>query len=399
MSYQALLRQGCALVVALCMLCAVTNAQSAPFTVQIKAERDQASAAILLAKLKSQGVTAYSYAVKLPGQGLFYRVRVGRFATLAEARQTGEELRRNGLADDYFVTKYEAAPRQSATALDAARARPEPLAEAKPALTASVETAPENTANAARASWQEGKIGVESRYWFTNMRAFASITETINATDISFRLDPNLSSKNIPQFRLNWHPTRRSRVRLDYTGLRASGNSVQFDIGTPGENYNFAANAITRLEVKQASLSYTWQGFNVKNKLRFGPLVEVRGIWLDAELQEVNNGLRSTLPPRRRAESFAVVLAGVGADLAVALHPRVSFFATGAGLPAGRYGHLVDGEAGFKLAVAPNFNLTGGYRVLEFRARESEDFARLRLNGAFIGAEFLLGRRTGNGRD
>jgi hypothetical protein len=396
---QSLLRQGCALIVALCILCAANNAQSAPFTLQIKAERNQASAASLVEQLKSQGIAAYSYAVKLPGQGLFYRVRVGRFATLADARQTGEELRRSGLANDYFVTKYDAAPRQPTTAPEVARARPEPLAESTPMPTASVEPTPENTSNSATATWQEGKLGIESRYWFTSLRAFASLTETINATDVSFRLDPNLRSKNIPQFRLNWHPTRRSRVRLDYTGLSASGNSLQFDIGTPGENYNFAANAITRLEVKQASLSYTWQGLNFKNKIRFGPLVEVRGIWLNAELQEVNNGLRSTLTPRRRAESFAVALPGFGADLSVALHPKVSFFATGAGFPSGRYGHLVDGEAGFKLAVAPNFNLTGGYRVLEFRARESEDFARLRLNGAFIGAEFLLGRRTGSGRD
>ena len=398
MIYQSLLQQSCALIVALCILGAAVNAQSTPFTVQIKAERDQASAAALVEQLKSQGIAAYSYAAKLPGQGLFYRVRVGRFATIADARQTGEELRRSGLANDYFVTKYESAPRQT-TAPEVTRAQPEPPAEATPTPTPSVEAAPENTSTTSTAAFQEGKFGVESRYWFTNLRAFASITETLNATDVSFRLDPNLRSKNIPQFRLNWHPTRRSRVRLDYTGLRASGNSLQFDIGTPGENYNFAATAITRLDVKQVGLSYTWQGLNFKNKLRFGPLVEVRGIWLNAELQEVNNGLRSTLTPRRRAESFAVALAGLGADLSVALHPKVSFFATGAGFPSGRYGHLVDGEAGFKLAVSPNFNLTGGYRVLEFRARDSEDFARLRLNGAFIGAEFLLGRRASSGRD
>lgn len=75
----------------------------AGWTVQVTATTDAANAEAIAARLRSRGYDAYT--IKAPNRGqLWYRVRVGRFATRAEAQQTESKLKTVESLSGAFVT-------------------------------------------------------------------------------------------------------------------------------------------------------------------------------------------------------------------------------------------------------------------------------------------------------
>jgi hypothetical protein len=64
----------------------------------------------------------------------------------------------------------------------------------------------------------------------------------------------------------------------------------------------------------------------------------------------------------------------------------LQLFAEVSGLPAGGLGHVVDAEAGVRFVPIRFFTLLAGYRILDIRAEEGGDSAKLRLHGPFVGA-------------
>lgn len=86
------------------------SAQSARFTIQIEAAPTQAEAEEKVAQLKARGLEAYWLKSDVPGTGVRYRVRIGRFATKPAALEYGEQLRRQGIALEFFVSRYEPPP-------------------------------------------------------------------------------------------------------------------------------------------------------------------------------------------------------------------------------------------------------------------------------------------------
>ena len=67
------------------------------YTVQVAAVKTAGDADRLVARLKKQGFSAYRVIGKVPGKGIWYRVRVGKYASKSEARRTLEKLQRKGL--------------------------------------------------------------------------------------------------------------------------------------------------------------------------------------------------------------------------------------------------------------------------------------------------------------
>ncbi len=94
-------------VIALLLPLAVGQAQGRYLAVQLEALASQESAAQRVEELKESGVQAYLVRAEIPGKGTFYRVRVGRFPTTADARRMGESLQRRNLAADFFVATWE----------------------------------------------------------------------------------------------------------------------------------------------------------------------------------------------------------------------------------------------------------------------------------------------------
>ncbi|MFN0122751.1 MAG: SPOR domain-containing protein [Blastocatellia bacterium] len=100
------------------------------YTTQIASFSNEAEADAKVAALKEKGVDAYWVTSKVPGAGVRYRVRTGRFASLAQARANGERLKKNGAIEDFFGDVY-ITPPKSAASTPASAPKPEPKAEPK----------------------------------------------------------------------------------------------------------------------------------------------------------------------------------------------------------------------------------------------------------------------------
>ena len=64
------------------------------FTIQVAALKDPKVADNLMAKLKKRGYPAYRSIGKIPGKGIFYRVRIGSFKNRAQAGSTFNRLKK-----------------------------------------------------------------------------------------------------------------------------------------------------------------------------------------------------------------------------------------------------------------------------------------------------------------
>ncbi|HWQ34999.1 MAG TPA: SPOR domain-containing protein [Blastocatellia bacterium] len=82
-----------------------------PFTTQLASFTSQPEAEELVSQLKARGLDAYWIKSNVPGSGIRYRVRVGRYASRTAAQANGEKLRQQGVAQEFFVTEYEAPPK------------------------------------------------------------------------------------------------------------------------------------------------------------------------------------------------------------------------------------------------------------------------------------------------
>lgn len=91
----------------LALIASAALAQGRQFVVQLEALSNQEAALRRVSELRSGGVDAYLVRSEVPGKGVLYRVRVGRFQTSAEARRRGQELQGRSLAESFFVTTWE----------------------------------------------------------------------------------------------------------------------------------------------------------------------------------------------------------------------------------------------------------------------------------------------------
>jgi hypothetical protein len=76
-----------------------------PFTLQVAAYVKESDARRYVAQLKGQGVDAY-WTRASGSNKTWYQVRVSHFATKAEARAVGEDLKKQQLIGDYYVANY-----------------------------------------------------------------------------------------------------------------------------------------------------------------------------------------------------------------------------------------------------------------------------------------------------
>jgi septal ring-binding cell division protein DamX len=84
----------------------VKNMGRARFTLQVKATRVKAEADRFVKELQIAGFYPHRILVAMPGKGRFYRIRVGRFETIEEARAFQESYAsRSGMNDSGFVTR------------------------------------------------------------------------------------------------------------------------------------------------------------------------------------------------------------------------------------------------------------------------------------------------------
>jgi CHAT domain-containing protein/tetratricopeptide (TPR) repeat protein len=82
-------------------------AQTTAYTLQLEATPALETAQETVKRLWTQGVDAYIIKSSVKGKGTFFRVRVGKFPSLAEANKYGADLQEKKSANDLFVARYE----------------------------------------------------------------------------------------------------------------------------------------------------------------------------------------------------------------------------------------------------------------------------------------------------
>jgi len=228
-------------------------------------------------------------------------------------------------------------------------------------------------------------VELEGRYWFTDLRATMKAKGgSLPGTDIDVKDDLGLKGEDAPEGRLTFLTGPNSRIRLAYTplhfeGEKTVGRTITFD-GT-----SFAANSrvATDIDVQYGRIGWIWEPLGIPRVLKFGGILEAKGFLIDATLKN-----RGVTPESKESATLPLVLPTIGVALDLTLHPAVHLFAEASGLPAGDLGHIVDAEAGLRFLPVPLFSLSAGYRVLDLRAEDSGDFAKVNLSGPFVGASF-----------
>jgi photosystem II stability/assembly factor-like uncharacterized protein len=122
----------------LLVYCPLGSAQGRVYTVQISSVPTEAEAREAVARLDAAGLTAHWVKANVPGLGVRYRVRFGRFTNQAEAKARGEAALKRGAIEEYIVTFYEPPTEGAAT--------PRETKAAANKLAAEKNSAPDNSA-------------------------------------------------------------------------------------------------------------------------------------------------------------------------------------------------------------------------------------------------------------
>ena len=224
-------------------------------------------------------------------------------------------------------------------------------------------------------------VDVEGRYWFTDLDASTRVESgSIPGTRLDLRQDLDVDDANLPEIRLTFATGLNSKLRLAYLqgnfdGETTLGQSIQFS----GRTFGAGTRVDTDLDLYYGRIGWTWQFPVVPGKFRIGPLVEVKGVVVDATIRSRTTGFRvSALLP--------MAFPTVGAMLSVTPISALDIFAEVSGMTFGSYGHIVDAEAGVRFIPIRFLTLSAGYRVFDVRVEHDDDFAKLKLTGPFIGA-------------
>jgi len=224
-------------------------------------------------------------------------------------------------------------------------------------------------------------VDLEGRYWFTNLDASTKVESgSIPGTRIDVAQDLRVDDANIPEVRLTFSTGLNSKLRLAYLqgsfdGDTTLSQSIQFS----GTTFGASTRVDTDLDLYYGRIGWTWQFAAVPGIFKIGPLLEVKGVVVDATIRSPGTGLResATLP---------MAFPTVGAMLNVTPISALDVFAEVSGMTFGDFGHVVDAEIGLRFIPIRFVTVSAGYRLFDLRVSNDDDFAKLKLTGPFVGA-------------
>ncbi len=228
-------------------------------------------------------------------------------------------------------------------------------------------------------------VELEARYWLPDLDASMKVDDdSLPGTDIDLEEDLGLDGEEAPEGRLTIRTGVVSRLRLAYTRLRFEADeTLSRTIRFGGETFAAGQTVASEVEMHYGRVGWLWQPLTIPGLLRFGPLFEVKGFWVEASIETRGAG-----PTASETERFPLALPTVGLALDLSPHPMIHLFAEASGVPLGDLGHVVDAEAGLRLTPLPLLAISAGYRIFDVRIGEDDDddMAELTLFGPFVGA-------------
>jgi hypothetical protein len=226
------------------------------------------------------------------------------------------------------------------------------------------------------------RLELEGRFWFTDLEGRVRVTDADEGTDINLKKDLDIKDEGYPEVRLTWYTGKKSKIRIAYTQVGYDGEAnIERTILFDGTTYNAGTRVVTDFDLKYLRIGWAWQFINIDGGLiKLGTLIEGKGFWSKTRLEAPD-----LVPALREKVRVIFALPTIGAALDINPHKMLNIFAEGSGLSAGKYGYMYDVEAGIKLIPVKILSIMGGYRLLEFKAKDDRDFAKARVHGPFVG--------------
>jgi hypothetical protein len=239
---------------------------------------------------------------------------------------------------------------------------------------------------------RDKRMGFEFRYWFANSRASVNATENINGPEVGLRAGLGLNSKGAAEAHYSWRFTGRHKLKIDYAQLSTNSSTADLalnlgDNSLSADNIDLSSLGRAEMDIKQLKIGYTWQGIKLGNRIRLGPLVDVRGILFDASLTVPSSSGAGDVVDRRSG-TFGLGMLTLGTEVSAALHRRVEVTSALSFIPVAGLGRVFEADTTARFSLSNHLNLSMGYRYLRVRAGEGPNFAELRLRGPVIGAGF-----------
>jgi photosystem II stability/assembly factor-like uncharacterized protein len=97
----------CSLALATIVFFISSHAQGRGFAIQISSLTNEAEAQTAIADLKTKGVEAYLVKSEVPGKGIRYRVRIGKFSSMQQAQAAGDRLTSEKTITEFAVMVYD----------------------------------------------------------------------------------------------------------------------------------------------------------------------------------------------------------------------------------------------------------------------------------------------------
>ena len=135
------------------------------------------------------------------------------------------------------------------------------------------------------------------------------------------------------------------------------------------------------MELHYGRIGWAWQFIAVPGIFKIGPLLELKGLVIDASLRSRGAGANV-----HDSAVLPMAFPTVGAMANVTPVKWLDVFAEVSGIPFGDLGHIVDAEAGVRVIPLQFLSVSAGYRVLDVRLGKDDNFGRLNLAGPFLGA-------------
>lgn len=223
----------------------------------------------------------------------------------------------------------------------------------------------------------EAIIGVEGRYWFTDLDGTVKSSEgALSGSDVDFvddlALEDDDSFRGRITLELGSHRFRYSQEDFGWSGQSTLSRTVEF----MGKSYTVGTAITSNLDLEYQRFSYDYALFDTLGN-RVGFILEVKHFDLEARLQAPGLGFDEK-------ESFDAYLPSIGLSVQVGLPVFLSFGAELTGIGIGGDAYLYDGEVMVNFSPFPLMTLSGGYRQLKIHVEDGEDQFDMTLKGPFV---------------
>lgn len=201
-----------------------------------------------------------------------------------------------------------------------------------------------------------------------------------SGTSISLKDDLGFSDRSIHSGRISLgEPKSYQLTRLEFARMNYAGDTiVSRDIQYNGQTYTANSRVISSLQADYGRVGIV-RPIDLASSLQVYSVFDVRFLRFDSNLQ-ADGGPKS-------ADTVTAVFptAGIGASMNISSNCRV--FAEFSGMTLGKYGRVVDAEAGLKFQIPRSgLEFAGGYRVLSIHADADDDYVNFKVKGPYASA-------------